>query len=86
MLDWLALLLLGAVRARETSREFAAGRLRILNTWIFKKLKNAAVNIGVCASAEDLYLSMRGLRTLEMRLDYAAKNMTPILDWFANRK
>lgn len=53
---------------------------------IFKKLKNAAVNIGVCASAEDLYLSMRGLRTLEMRLDYAAKNMTPILDWFANRK
>ncbi len=52
----------------------------------FKKLKSAAINIGVCAGAEDLYLSMRGLRTLEMRLDYAGKNMLPVLEWFARRK
>ncbi len=51
----------------------------------YKTLKSCAVNLGICASAEDLYLSMRGLRTLEMRLDYAQKNMSPVLEWFKTR-
>lgn len=55
------------------------------NEKIFKKLKACAVNLGVCAGAEDLYLSMRGMRTLEMRLEYAQKNMRPVLEWFENR-
>lgn len=49
-------------------------------------LKACAINLGTCASAEDLYLSMRGFRTLEMRMDYAGKNMIPILSWFEKRK
>ena len=51
----------------------------------FKALKSAAVNIGTCAAAEDLYLAMRGLRTLEMRLKYAGENMRPVLKWFEGR-
>ncbi len=51
----------------------------------FKKLKSAAINIGVCAGAEDLYLAMRGLRTIEMRLKQAQANMSEVLDWFKNR-
>ena len=52
---------------------------------LFKKLKNGAVNIGACAGAEDLYLAMRGLRTLEMRLGHAGQNMRPVLEWFEQR-
>ncbi len=52
----------------------------------YKKLKACAMNLGVCAGAEDLYLSLRGLRTLQMRLDYAGKNMLPVLEWFKGRK
>ncbi len=55
------------------------------NVTNFKILKDCAVNLGICAGAEDLYLSMRGLRTLEMRLDYAGKNMLPVLEWFKTR-
>lgn len=52
----------------------------------YSTIKSCAINLGTCASAEDLYLSMRGLRTLEMRMDYAEKNMLPILSWFEKRK
>lgn len=52
----------------------------------YEKLKACAVNLGVCAGAEDLYLSLRGLRTLQMRLDYAGKNMLLVLKWFKERK
>ena len=51
----------------------------------YKKLKSCAVNMGACAGAEDLYLAMRGLRTVQMRLDYVQKNLAFILKWFNNR-
>ncbi len=51
----------------------------------YKTLKACAVNLGTCAGAEDLYLSMRGLRTLEMRLKHAGENMRPVLGWFKTR-
>lgn len=52
----------------------------------YKILKSCAMNLGTCAGAEDLYLSLRGLRTLEMRMNYAQKNMHSILAWFEKRK
>ncbi len=55
------------------------------NVTNYKILKDCAVNLGICAGAEDLYLSMRGLRTLEMRLEHAGKNMLPVLEWFKTR-
>jgi cystathionine beta-lyase len=51
----------------------------------YRTLKSCAVNLGICAGAEDLYLAMRGLRTIEMRMDHAQKNMMPVLKWFQGR-
>lgn len=51
----------------------------------YKTMKACAINLGVCAGAEDMYLAMRGLRTLQMRLDHAGKNMRPVLSWFEGR-
>ncbi|MGH1455625.1 MAG: cystathionine beta-lyase [Alphaproteobacteria bacterium] len=55
------------------------------NEALFKTLKSCAVNLGVCAGAEDLYLAMRGLRTVEMRFKQAQRNMLEVLEWFKIR-
>lgn len=52
---------------------------------LFKTLKSSAVNLGVCAGADDLYLAMRGLRTVEMRFKQAQTNMLAVLEWFKTR-
>lgn len=51
----------------------------------YKLLKSAAVDAGVCAGSEELYLAMRGLRTLEMRLKHAGEKVLPIIEWFKGR-
>ena len=51
----------------------------------YKALKSCSVNLGVCAGADNLYLALRGLRTIEMRFDYAEKNMRAVLEWFKTR-
>ena len=52
----------------------------------YKALKSCAVNMGVCAGAEDLYMALRGLRTLDIRLKQAEKNMYHVLEWFKTRQ
>ena len=56
------------------------------NAQNYQKLKEAALDLGLCAGAEDLYLSLRGLRTLEMRIRYAGQAALPIIEWFRGRK
>ncbi len=51
-----------------------------------KILKSTAINLGACAGAEDLYLALRGLRTLQMRMHHAGENMKPVLKWFQRQK
>lgn len=51
----------------------------------YKTLKGTALNLGQCAGSEDLYLSLRGLRTMKMRLKQAEENMKPVLEWFKMR-
>lgn len=48
----------------------------------YKRLKTTAVNLGVCAGPEDMFLAMRGLRTLQMRMEQANENVKPIIEWF----
>lgn len=50
-----------------------------------KKIKETAVDLGQCAGSEDLYLAMRGLRTIEMRFKHAQDNMRIVLNWFLGR-
>lgn len=51
----------------------------------YKQLKSCAVNLGVCAPADDIYLAMRGLRTLQMRIKHAGENMRPVMEWFTKQ-
>ncbi|MGB2285020.1 MAG: trans-sulfuration enzyme family protein, partial [Candidatus Puniceispirillaceae bacterium] len=39
-----------------------------------RNLRNTARNLGICAGPEDLYLGLRGLRTLRLRLEQSAAN------------
>lgn len=41
--------------------------------------------LGQKASARDVYLGLRGLRTLRLRLDAVVKNTTAVINWLENR-
>ena len=47
----------------------------------FKTLKKCALNRGDCASAEDLYLGLRGLRTISIRMKQNAENALKVSEW-----
>lgn len=51
----------------------------------YKLIKATAMNLGQCGGSEELYLAIRGLRTIEMRYRQAAQNMYPVLEWFKSR-
>lgn len=51
----------------------------------YKAIKTTAMNIGQCAGSEEINLSLRGLRTIEMRYKQAENNMRQVLDWFKTR-
>ncbi len=44
----------------------------------YKHLKNKAVLLGICAGGEDMYLALRGVRTLKMRMKQAGENALKI--------
>ncbi len=47
----------------------------------YRALKRHAVLRGDCAGAEDLYLGLRGLRTMKLRLAQNAKNALEVATW-----
>lgn len=49
-------------------------------------VKRAALMLGLCGGSEELYLGLRGLRTLNVRLQQHQKNGLDIAEWLANRK
>lgn len=52
---------------------------------IFQKLRQTSWDMGVCATAEDLYLALRGLRTLTTRMKQNAANARVVIDWMMGR-
>ena len=52
----------------------------------YKALKRTALNRGDCASAEDLYLGLRGLRTISLRLKQSAESALKISSWLKKQK
>ncbi|MFM2044557.1 MAG: cystathionine beta-lyase [Pseudomonadota bacterium] len=52
-------------------------------TW--RTLKRTAVLIGACAGSEDLYLGLRGLRTLGLRMERHQRSGFTIAEWLAAR-
>jgi cystathionine beta-lyase len=47
----------------------------------YKSLKRTSLNRGDCASAEDLYLGIRGLHTLPVRIKQNAENALKVCKW-----
>lgn len=48
-------------------------------------LRNCAIESGQCAGPDDLYMAMRGLRTLEVRLRRHEENARKLIDWLKTR-
>lgn len=51
----------------------------------FRPLKKAAVLLGACAGSEDLYLGLRGLRTLPLRMERHQSTGLAVAAWLAGR-
>jgi len=56
------------------------------NEELYKELRTTALNRGDCASAEDLYLGLRGLRTIKLRMKQNAENALKIANWLKKQK
>ena len=73
-------LALGADIVVEAATKYIAGHsdvnlgIAAANGIIGKKLKSTAGALGICAGPEDLYLGLRGLRTMRLRLEQSASN------------
>jgi cystathionine beta-lyase len=53
-------------------------------TW-FKRLKDTAIRLGLCASPDDCFLAARGLRTLAVRMKEHSARSTEIAGWLEGR-
>ena len=52
---------------------------------LFEPLKIVANGVGNCAGSEELYLGLRGLRTLDVRLERHGRNALQLAQWFDAR-
>ena len=52
----------------------------------FKIIKTTAKALGVCPGSEELYLALRGLRTMKLRLRQHAENALKVAKWLEKRK
>lgn len=50
-----------------------------------ERLRWTAIQLGYCAGPDDVYLGLRGLRTLSVRLQRHAANAAALCDWLAGR-
>ncbi|MFQ6371151.1 cystathionine beta-lyase [Shewanella sp. YIC-542] len=55
------------------------------NAQYWEQLRENSYLLGQCVSADDAYLALRGLRTLEVRMAQQAKNALTIAHWLAAR-
>jgi cystathionine beta-lyase len=54
------------------------------STW-FRRLRQTFDAFAMCAGAEDVFLALRGLRTMELRLREAERQGLALAQWFASR-
>lgn len=50
-----------------------------------ERVRKTAIQLGYCAGPDDVYLGLRGLRTLGVRLERHAANAAALCDWLAGR-
>jgi cystathionine beta-lyase len=51
----------------------------------FKRVKDAAVNFGLCGGSEEMFLALRGLRTLAVRMKQHEATGLALAEWLAAR-
>lgn len=51
----------------------------------YERVRKTAIQLGYCAGPDDVYLGLRGLRTLRVRLERHAANATALCDWLVDR-
>ncbi|MCB1839122.1 MAG: cystathionine beta-lyase [Rhodospirillales bacterium] len=51
----------------------------------YKTLKRGALNLGTCAAPDELWLALRGLRTMAVRMKQNAQNAMKIAQWLEKR-
>lgn len=51
----------------------------------YERVRKTAIQLGYCAGPDDVYLGLRGLRTLRVRLERHAANAAALCDWLAGR-
>ena len=49
----------------------------------FRKIKKQAEIMGQCTSPDDIYLAMRGLRTMEIRLEKSFASSVKVANWIS---
>ena len=81
---------LGADIVVEAATKYIAGHsdvnlgIAAANGILGKKLRSTAGALGICAGPEDLYLGLRGLRTMRLRLEQSASNGLKLARALAN--
>lgn len=51
------------------------------NKETYKKIKSTALDLGICAGTQEMYLALRGLRTMKLRLKQSAENAMVVAKW-----
>jgi len=59
--------------------------LTTANEKYWKRLRDTFDSFGICAGSEDVFLALRGLRTMELRLREAEKQALAMAHWFQTR-
>ncbi len=73
--------------AIEAGTKYLSGHSDVLmgmlsaNEHAWPRLKETYVLLGLCCSADDQFLALRGLRTMALRLDHQGKTALRIADW-----
>lgn len=55
------------------------------NEAVYKRLRASAKHLGMCAAPEDLYLALRGLRSLKLRMAKNEENATAVIEFLKTR-
>jgi cystathionine beta-lyase len=53
---------------------------------LYKTLKKRALELGVCAGADEMYLALRGLRTIKVRMKQHEENVLKVVKWLQKCK
>jgi len=59
--------------------------LIVCNADCYETVKRTAVRFGACAGPDDIYLALRGLRTLPVRLKRHGENADALCDWLSRQ-